>query len=130
MKLNPVSSALKGKRIAIVDDSIVRGTTSPSVVKMLREAGATEVHFLVSSPPYLYPDFYGIDTPAQEQLIAFSHTNDEICTFLGANSLHYLSYQGLIRATTLPESKLCTACFTGNYPIDLLERQEEVKSAK
>jgi amidophosphoribosyltransferase len=115
--------------VVIVDDSIVRGTTSPSVVSMLRAAGATEVHFIVSSPPYRYPDFYGIDTPAQEQLVAFSQSEEEVRAFLGADSLHYLSYDGMIRATGLPEETFCTSCFTGEYPIDIEERKKEVAMA-
>lgn len=126
MKLNPIRSAVEGKRIILVDDSVVRGTTSPKVVKMLFEAGAKEVHFLSSCPPYLYPDFYGIDIPGQEKLIAFKHTLEEIRQKQGANSMHYLSYKGLIKATGLDEKLLCTACFTGNYPIDIKERKKEV----
>jgi amidophosphoribosyltransferase len=126
MKLNPIRSALEGKRVVMVDDSIVRGTTSPHVISMLREAGATEIYFVVSSPPYRYPDFYGIDTPAQDQLIAFQKTEEEIRQFLGVDSLHYLSYEGMIRATGLPESMLCTSCFTGVYPIDIGERKLEL----
>ncbi|CAN5182080.1 hypothetical protein BH11PAT4_BH11PAT4_3610 [soil metagenome] len=127
MKLNPIRSAIAGKRVVIVDDSIVRGTTSPQVIQMLRDAGATEIHFLVSSPPYRYPDFYGIDTPAQEQLIAFAKPLEEIHQFLGVDSLHYLSYEGLIAATGLPESQLCTSCFTGEYPVSIEERMLEIR---
>jgi amidophosphoribosyltransferase len=127
MKLNPIRSAIAGKRVVMVDDSIVRGTTSPQVIQMLRDAGATEIHFLVSSPPYRYPDFYGIDTPAQEQLIAFAKTSEEIRQFLGVDSLHYLSYEGLISATGLPESMLCTSCFTGEYPVSIEDRMNEIR---
>jgi amidophosphoribosyltransferase len=126
MKLNPVRSALEGKRVILVDDSIVRGTTSPKVISMLREAGATEVHCVVSSPPYRYPDFYGIDTPDQENLLAIRYDLPGIQKFLGADSLHYLSYDGLIKATELEETQLCTSCFTGIYPIDIRERAQEV----
>jgi amidophosphoribosyltransferase len=124
MKLNPIRSAIAGKRVVMVDDSIVRGTTSPQVIQMLRDAGATEIHFLVSSPPYR---FYGIDTPAQEQLIAFAKTSEEIRQFLGVDSLHYLSYEGLISATGLPESMLCTSCFTGEYPVSIEDRMNEIR---
>ena len=127
MKLNTIDAVLKDKRVIIVDDSIVRGTTSPSVVSMLRKAGATEVHFIVSSPPYRFPDYYGIDTPAQDQLLAYKYTKKESADFLGANSLHYLSYDGLIKAIDLPENQLCTSCFTGEYPIDIAERKLEIK---
>jgi amidophosphoribosyltransferase len=126
MKLNPVRSALEGKRVILVDDSIVRGTTSPKVISMLREAGATEVHCVVSSPPYRYPDFYGIDTPDQKNLLAIRYDMPGIQKFLGADSLHYLSYDGLITATELEETQLCTSCFTGIYPIDIRERAQEV----
>jgi len=126
-KLTPIVETLKGKRVAVLDDSIVRGTTSREIVAMLYEAGATEVHFLVSSPPVLYPDFYGIDTPTQENLIAATKSIPEIREFLGATSLNYLSYEGLIRAVGVPEERLCTSCFTGNYPIDIRERAKEVR---
>ncbi|HSI20448.1 MAG TPA: amidophosphoribosyltransferase [Verrucomicrobiae bacterium] len=126
MKLNPIRSALAGKRVILVDDSIVRGTTSPQVIKLLKAAGAREVHFMVSSPPFRYPDFYGMDVPSQEHLIAVHKTEEEIRDFLGVDSLHYLSYPGLIAATELPEDQFCTSCFSGIYPIDLHERAEEV----
>ena len=117
MKLSPVRSIVKGKRIAVIDDSIVRGTTSRQIVKMLRDAGATEVHMLIASPKYAWPCFYGIDTGTKEQLIGSDHTEEEICRYIGADSLHYLSEQALFRASG--RSGLCTACFSGNYPTDL-----------
>ena len=94
---------------------------------MLFDAGAKEVHFLSSSPPVKYPDFYGIDTPKQEKLIAATKSIEEMREYLGATSLRFLSYEGMIRATGIPESKFCTSCFTGVYPIDIKERAKEVK---
>ncbi len=126
LKLNPMRHILENKRVIVVDDSIVRGTTSKQIVRMIRNAGAKEVHMLISSPPYKYPDFYGIDTPNQKDLIAANESISEIVKFLGVDSLHYLSYQGLIRAVGLPEDILCTSCFTGEYPMDIGERVKEV----
>jgi amidophosphoribosyltransferase len=125
MKLTALPEVLDGKRVVIMDDSIVRGTTSRQIVKMLFEAGAKEVHFLISSPPVRYPDFYGIDIPRQDELIASRKSVEEIREFLGATSLHFLSFEGLIAATGLPEDRFSTSCFTGKYPIDLKERAGE-----
>ncbi len=126
LKLIPLKKMLQGKRIAVIDDSIVRGTTSKKLVKRLFEAGAKEVHFLVSSPPVRFPDFYGIDTPKQKHLIASTKTVGEVRKFLGATSLNYLSLQGLVKSIGLPKEQLCTSFFTGEYPIDLKERKKEV----
>lgn len=126
MKLNPLAAIIKGKRIALIDDSIVRGTTSKQIIKTLFEAGAVEVHFLVSSPPVKYPDFYGIDTPKQDKLIASQKSVPEIQEYLGCTSLHYLSIEGLLASTELPAQNFSTSCFTGEYPVDLLGRAEEV----
>lgn len=126
LKLIPLKETLKGKSIAVIDDSIVRGNTSRKLVKTLLRAGAKEVHFLVSSPPIRYPDFYGIDTPKQKELIASNKTVEEIRKFLGATSLHYLSLDGLIKSIGLPKNQLCTSFFTGEYPIDLKERKSEI----
>jgi amidophosphoribosyltransferase len=126
LKLIPLAQVLNGKRIAVIDDSIVRGTTSRGLVKTLMQAGAKEVHFLVSSPPVRFPDFYGIDTPAQKDLIAANHTIEEIREFLGVTSLHYLSLDGLVSSIGLPKEQLSTSFFTGEYPIDLKERKSEV----
>lgn len=127
MKLTPLPEALSGKRVVIIDDSIVRGTTSRQIVEMLFDAGAKEVHFLASSPPVRFPDFYGIDTPRQEDLLASRMSVPEMRAYLGATSLGFLSYEGLIRATGLPENNFCTSCFTGRYPIALRERAKEVR---
>ncbi len=116
VKLNVLREAVQGKRIVLIDDSIVRGTTSDRIVTMLREAGAKEVHMMVSSPPFLWPCYFGTDVPVREQLIAYSHSVDEICRMIGADSLHYLE---LSRLPDLAGGKsICTGCFTGKYPID------------
>jgi amidophosphoribosyltransferase len=127
MKLNPIGSILKDKIVVLVDDSIVRLTTAPKIVEMVRKAGAAEVHMVISSPPYRYPDFYGVDTPQQNKLAAFRRSLEEIRILTTADSLHYLSYEGLIRAVGIGEDQLCTSVFTGKYPIDLLERHGEVE---
>ena len=125
-KLTALPEVIRGKRVVVFDDSIVRGTTSRQIVKMLFEAGAKEVHFLVASPPVKYPDFYGIDTPKQASLIAATKSVEEIQKYLGATSLRYLSYEGMIRATGIPEGQFCTSCFTGVYPIDIKGRMKEI----
>ena len=130
LKLSPIPEVIAGKRVAVVDDSIVRGTTSRQIVKMLFEAGAAEVHFLISSPPIMFPDFYGIDISKQQDLIAASKTVEETRRYLGATSLTYLSFDGLIEATGLPQNVFCTACFTGEYPIDIKERAREFTERK
>jgi amidophosphoribosyltransferase len=116
MKLNPLKDVLQGKRIIIVDDSIVRGTTSSKIVKALREAGATEVHMRISSPPVTHPCFYGIDTDSQSQLIAATQSVAEIAAKIGVDSLAYLSWQGMLEKTGEDTNGFCSACFTGNYP--------------
>lgn len=127
MKLTPIPGVLKGKRVVVIDDSVVRGTTSRPIVELLFEAGAKEVHFLVSSPPIRFPDFYGIDTPAQESLLAYGKTVEEMRTCIGATSLYFLSLEGMIRATGLSKEQFSASCFTGEYPIDLKERYQEFK---
>lgn len=129
-KLSPIIETIKGKRVAIVDDSIVRGTTSRKIVEMLFGAGAKEVHFLVSSPPIMFPDFYGIDTPKQKNLLASDKSIPEMKAYLGATSLNFLSYQGMIEATGIPEAQFSTSCFTGEYPIDIRERRKEIVAKK
>lgn len=126
MKLIPVPEVLEGKSVVVIDDSIVRGTTTGKIIKMLRQAGAREVHVMISSPPVKYPDFYGINTPLQKDLIAANKTIEEIQEIIGADSLTYLSYEGLIRATGLPESMFNTSMFNGKYPIDIKERAEDI----
>jgi len=119
VKLNPVASMIKGKRIVLLDDSIVRGTTSGKIVEMVRSAGATEVHVRVSSPPYLSPCYYGIDTPHREDLVAANHSVEEIREQIGADSLAYLSHEGLKRALPDGDTAYCGACFTAEYPTEL-----------
>ncbi|MEB3309438.1 MAG: amidophosphoribosyltransferase [Snowella sp.] len=127
MKLNPLKDVLKGKRVIIVDDSIVRGTTSRKIVKALRDAGATEVHMRISSPPVTHPCFYGIDTDNQDQLIAATKSIDAIAEQIGVDSLAYLSQQGMLEATGENIDHFCSACFNGNYPITI---PENVKRSK
>ncbi len=117
VKLNPVRSILDGKRVVLVDDSIVRGTTSRKIVKMVRSAGAREVHMRISCPPTVSPCFYGIDTPQRSELIAATHTLDEIRKYLDADSVSYLSLDGLTGAVRGGRSKYCTSCYTGVYPV-------------
>lgn len=121
IKLNAVREILEGKRVVVVDDSIVRGTTSRKIVKMIRAAGAKEIHVRISSPPILSPCFYGIDTPTRQELVASTHDVDEIRKYITADSLEYLSMEGMFRAVYNSESgenrHFCTACFSGNYPI-------------
>ncbi len=126
LKLIPLKETLRGKKVILIDDSIVRGTTSRKLIESLFKAGAKEVHFLISSPPIRFPDFYGIDTPKQRDLIASNKTVEEIRKFLGATSLHYLSLDGLIKSIGLPKEHLSTSFFTGVYPIDIKERAKEV----
>ena len=127
MKLNPMRDVLEGKRILIVDDSIVRGTTSRKLVQMLYAAGATEVHMRISSPPVTHPCFYGIDTDSQDHLIAATKSVKEIEAQLGADSLSYLSWEGMLEATGASVNSFCSACFTGDYPIDI---PAQVKNSK
>ncbi|MEO1127493.1 MAG: amidophosphoribosyltransferase [Cyanobacteria bacterium J06639_16] len=119
MKLNPLRDVLEGKRILIVDDSIVRGTTSRKIVKALREAGATEVHMRISSPPVTHPCFFGIDTDNQDQLIAATKSVAEITAQIEVDSLAYLSWEGMLAATRQDPNGFCSACFTGNYPMEI-----------
>ena len=128
MKLNPIRDALEGKRIAVVDDSIVRGTTSRKLVKLLREYGAKEVHMLISAPPVKYPCFYGVDTGNPDELIASKKSVDEICEYIGADSLHYLSMEGILRAVEWSGCGFCTACLNGEYPMGT-PNYENVKEA-
>jgi len=121
LKLNPVRGLMEGKRVVLVDDSIVRGTTSRKIVRMVREAGAKEVHVRISCPPTISPCYYGVDTPTREELIASSNTPEEICRFLGADSLGYISLAGLRQAVNDTEGNFCTSCYTGSYPTDLVQ---------
>lgn len=130
MKLNPVIELMKDKRVVLVDDSIVRGTTMRHLVSMVFEAGAKEVHLLISSPPVRYPDFYGINTPKQSELLAAYMTHDEMVDYVGATSLYFLSFDGMIKATGLPASSFTTSCFNGDYPISIGKRAQEIAILK
>jgi len=117
LKFNPMPQILDGKRVVVIDDSIVRGTTTPKVVGLLRKAGAKEVHMRICAPPIRYPCFFGVDMATRWELIAAQKTIPEIRDYIGADSLGYLSIEGLVRAIALPRSTFCMACFTGDYPI-------------
>ncbi len=117
VKLNPVRSILEGRRVVLIDDSIVRGTTSRKIVKMIRAAGAREVHMRISCPPSVSPCFYGIDTPRRSELIAATHTLDEVRKYIEADSLRYLSLEGLLEAVGQHRDRYCTSCYTGVYPV-------------
>ncbi len=119
MKLTPLEDVLRGKRVVVVEDSIVRGTTTKRIVQMIRDAGATEIHLRISSPPYQWPCFYGIDTAARKDLIAYQKTVEEIRAYNGADSLAYISMDNLIEAVGSPKSGFCRACFDGEYPITI-----------
>lgn len=127
IKLNPLKSAVNGKRVVLVDDSIVRGTTSAHIVGLLRDAGATEVHLRISSPPFLNPCYFGTDIDSKDKLIACRMTRDEICKTLGADSLDYLSLENLGKITPASTCSMCTGCFTGKYPIEIPEEPQEDK---
>ena len=115
MKLSPITSLIKGKKLIVIDDSIVRGTTSKRIVRMLKEAGAAEVHMRISSPPTTDPCYYGIDTPDKENLLAANMSNAEMCEFMDADSLAYLTHDALLKSVQSENDEYCTACFTGNY---------------
>src|SRR5213083_555319 len=125
LKLNPVRSLLEGKRVVLIDDSIVRGTTSRKIVSMVRGAGAREVHMRISSPPTTGACYYGIDTPLKSELIASSHSVEEIARHIGADSLAYLSHEGLLKAVDdVTQSRYCTACFSGRYPVAVSQPED------
>jgi len=126
LKLNPVRHLLEGKRVILVDDSIVRGTTSRKIVRMMRSAGAREVHLRISCPPTISPCFYGVDTPRQSELIAANHSLAEIRQYVEADSLAYLSLDALRRAVADEQGQYCYACYTGKYPTDLVHIEELV----
>ncbi len=121
IKLNPIRGGLKGKKVVVVDDSIVRGTTSKKIIKMIRAAGASEVHMRISSPPTVSPCFYGIDTPSRKELIAATHTVEEINRYITSDTLGYLSVDGLYRAISEAGGSFCDACFTGKYPVEIFK---------
>jgi amidophosphoribosyltransferase len=116
LKLNPIKDLINGRRVVLVDDSIVRGTTSKKIVQMVREAGATEVHVRISCPPTSHSCYYGVDTPHRQDLIASHMSNEEICDYIGADSLGYLSLDGMLEAIGVDSESSCTACWSGKYP--------------
>ena len=126
LKLNTVRTLLEGQRVVLVDDSIVRGTTSRKIVRMVREAGACEVHVRISCPPIVSPCYYGIDTPTREELIGSQQSVEEIQRFIGADSLGYLSLEGMRQAVGDTAGKFCTSCYTGNYPTELVQLEVAV----
>jgi amidophosphoribosyltransferase len=130
LKLNPIRDVIEGRRLVVVDDSIVRGNTQRALVRMLREAGAAEVHVRIASPPVLWPCYYGIDFATRAELIAPGLEVDEICRSIGADSLGYISLDGLVASTGVSKRRLCTACFDGEYPVPIAParaRQREVE---
>jgi amidophosphoribosyltransferase len=127
LKLNPIKDAVRGKKVIIIDDSIIRGTTSRQIIRLIREAGAREVHMRVSSPPNLNPCYYGIDTATKAELIAANLSIEGIRKYLEADSLGYLSIKNLIRSISLPEENLCLACLNGEYPVNIPERLQSLK---
>jgi amidophosphoribosyltransferase len=130
VKLNPVKDLLKGKRVILIDDSLVRGTTSRKIVKMVRAAGAKEVHMRITCPPTTWPCYYGVDTPTRKELIASTHTLDEITKRIEADSLAYLSLQGLLQAVKAKPNEFCSACYTGKYPLEFVNAIPDAKEAE
>jgi amidophosphoribosyltransferase len=124
IKLNPVRDLIAGRRVVLIDDSIVRGTTSKKIVQMVREAGATEIHVRISCPPTISPCYYGVDTPNKADLIAAQMSVDEIRKFIGADSLGYLSLDGMMTATGLSQSSSCVACWNEQYPTRITREAE------
>jgi len=131
IKLNPVRDLIEGRRVVLIDDSLVRGTTSKKIVKMVRDAGAAEVHFRISCPPTISPCYYGVDTPTRGELIGAQKSTQEICEFIGADSLGYLSLRGLMEAVGDPaQSRFCGACYTGIYPTALKQELVQLRGAR
>jgi amidophosphoribosyltransferase len=129
LKLNPVRNLLEGKRIILVDDSIIRGTTSRKIVRMVRAAGAKEVHLRISCPPTISPCFYGVDTPRKKDLIAANNSIEEIRRFIEADSLSYLSLEGLQKACDGNGNRYCVACYTGEYPTEWVDVEDILPAA-
>jgi amidophosphoribosyltransferase len=124
IKLNPVRDLINGRRVVLIDDSIVRGTTSKKIVRMVRDAGAKEVHVRISCPPTISPCYYGVDTPNKSELIAANMSVDEIRKFIEADSLGYLSLEGMIEASGMAASESCVACWNGEYPTRITRQAE------
>ncbi len=119
IKFNAIKETIEGKRIVLIDDSIVRGTTTKRIVQMLKNAGAKEVHMRITSPPYMHPCYFGIDTPSTKELVACNHSIDEIRELIGADSLGYISLEGLLKTPVNAKCSFCTACFNGDYPMEV-----------
>ena len=130
LKLNAIKRNVHGKKLVLIDDSIVRGTTSKKIVEMLRLAGAREVHMMISSPPVKYPCFFGIDTPSHEQLIGAKKSVDEICRQIGADSLHYLTIEDLLKTVEGAGCNFCVGCFNGKYPVDIERANNESETVE
>ena len=128
LKLNPIRQQLEGKSVVLVDDSLVRGTTSRKLVRMVRNAGAREVHLRISCPPTVSPCYYGVDTPSKHELIAANHTVEEIRRFVQADTLGYLSLDALSHAVKDEKSRYCYACYTGDYPTPLVNIDQNVRA--
>ncbi|MGL4368718.1 MAG: amidophosphoribosyltransferase, partial [Spirochaetota bacterium] len=128
IKYNVVKSAVKDKRIILVDDSIMRGTTMRKIIKMFRNAGAKEIHIRISAPPTKFPCFYGIDIPSHSELIAATHTIEEIKKYLRVDSISYLSDESLLKAVDMPNMSFCTACFDGKYPVQFEQENASDKT--
>ena len=127
IKLNPIASAVRGKRVVMIDDSIVRGTTSARIVRLLRDAGASEVHIRVSAPPFLNPCYFGTDIDSRDHLIACGRTTEEIARMLGADSLGYLSVDSVHKLAAGCKLRFCDGCFTGNYPVPVSRVREKYR---
>ena len=127
VKLNAVKPVLKGKKVVIIDDSIVRGTTSRKIVKMIRDAGAKEVHIRISSPPILFSCYYGIDTPTKGELLASKYDLKGIKKFLEADSVHYISIEKMLSVFKEEKENFCTACFDGNYPVKIEDKESDTE---
>ena len=130
IKLNPIREVVDGKRVIVVDDSIVRGNTAKSRVRLLRRAGAREVHMRISCPPHISPCYYGIDFPSKNELLACNNSMEEIKKFLDVDSIGYLSLEGMLAAATQDKSNFCAACFTGEYPTPLFDDVDKLKLEK
>ena len=125
MKHNVVRDVVRGKRVILVDDSLIRGTTTTNMVKALREAGAKEIHLRISCPPNVFPCFYGIDFPTREELLAANHTIPEMERLLGVDTLRYVSLEGMLNAVSIPGDHFCAACFTGKYPVKVVDEMSD-----
>jgi amidophosphoribosyltransferase len=127
LKLNALRSTVCGKRVILIDDSIVRGTTSGKIVQLLKDAGATEVHLRISSPPFRWPCYFGTDIPSRKELVASTHTIEQIRKMVGADSLGYLNIEGLTDMVVGASCGFCTACFSGEYPMDVPDETDKMK---